>query len=361
MQSLNRNHKDDGSSPHQKQEVKKGQSKKGILLCIPPIFALASFCVMLMKTSCGPIEGEFTYLRISDAAATNPITAALENTGLAARESLGFFKDIPDKAWKRHKKRFQLTQPNVDYVQIERKARHPVYFWAANFEPEFTCPHEFRLGKLGDGGKWACDPHRILEDIGTADEEHDVVKKKYINAKGTCLVYSVGSNGHYQFETEVLNHVSPECEIHTFDCNDNRRGKVFFAPEAEKIGVKFHHYGVGKRIYAQNFKNFTEIAKDLGHENRVVDLMKIDCEHCEYEQYNDWLVDWKESGFLVRQIMLEIHGAQYPEVVNIFKVFQDAGYVLFHKEANYINGANSVEVAWILLSKDFQVEEASRL
>ena len=120
---------------------------------------------------------------------------------LARRESLGFFTDIPEETWKRHKKRFQLTQPNYDDSNqraFERQSRYSNHFWAGHFEPEFTCPHEFRLGKLGDGGKWICDPHRITQT----------------NKDGKCLIYSIGSNGNYQFEKEAFNHVSKTCEIH---------------------------------------------------------------------------------------------------------------------------------------------------
>jgi len=270
-------------------------------------------------------------------------------TQLAAKESLGFFTDVPDHAWQRHKKRFQLTQPNYSQnkAEIDRLSRYSNHFWAENFEPEFTCPHEFRLGKLGDGGKWVCDPYRILADTGNGKD-----------AEGKCLVYSVGSNGNFDFEVEALKHVSPDCEIHTFDAMKQGRRKDF-AAIAEKIqGITFHHTGVGPTSQRQShFKRFGDIIVDLGHQNRVIDLMKIDCERCEYAQYKQWLEDWKETNVLVRQVMLEVHNSDYPGVVDIFNVFQKAGYVLFHKEANFMNEGKAVEVAWILLDADFQVPE----
>jgi hypothetical protein len=71
-----------------------------------------------------------------------PSLAAESSTALAFNESLGFFNDIPDKAWKRHKRRFQLTQPNYDdskKAKFERFSRYFNWFWAGHFEPEFTC------------------------------------------------------------------------------------------------------------------------------------------------------------------------------------------------------------------------------
>ena len=80
----------------------------------------------------------------------------------------------------------------------------------------------------------------------------------------------------------------------------------------------------------------------------------IDCEHCEYAQFESWLKDWKDTGVTVRQIQLEIHGSDLPGVVDLFTAFQKAGYVMFHKEANYINQSKAIEAAFLLLSNDFQ-------
>ena len=190
------------------------------------------------------------------------------------------------------------------------------------------------MGKLGDGGKWLCDPHRIPKD--------------------DCLIYSIGSNGNFQFEEESLQHVSGSCGIHTFDLPSKTKD-TDFAVEAKKLGVNFHHWGLGlKEPNMQNMKTFKEIITDLKHGNKTIDLMKIDCEKCEYEQYWQWLKDWKELGMTVRQIMLEIHNSDLPHVVNLFREFQKAGYVMFHKEANYINEGKAIEAAFLLLSPDFQ-------
>jgi hypothetical protein len=181
---------------------------------------------------------------------------------LANKESLGFFRDIPEFTWRLYKKRFQATQPNYDQSnkrEFERWSRYSNYFWANEFEPEFTCPHEMRLGKLGDGGKWVCDPHRIEESL--------------------CLVYSVGCNGNYMFEAEVFKHISKKCEVHTFDINGSGR-RVDFAEEAKKVNpsnLHFHKWGLGDAKATEKvvFKPFKDIIKDLNHENRVIDIMKI--------------------------------------------------------------------------------------
>eukprot|EP00536_Pseudo-nitzschia_multiseries_P008360 jgi/Psemu1/305669/fgenesh1_kg.211_\ len=283
-------------------------------------------------------------------ARTNELTESIvggggtESVELARKESLGFFTDVSESTWKLYKQRFQFTQPNYDdsnYVKFERHSRYSNWFWSENFEPEFTCPHEFRLGKLGDGGKWVCDPHRIIRN----------------NKDGKCVIYSIGSNGNYEFEVESLEHISKDCEIHTFDIVATGRNKDF-AVEANKHGVKFHNWGLGPpRPKFDNMKTFKEIIVDLKHQQSTLDIVKIDCEGCEYEQYQQWLDDWKEMGVTVRQILLEIHKSHLPNIVNIFNEFQKAGYVMFHKEANYISEGKSIEAAFLLLSPDFQKME----
>eukprot|EP00588_Corethron_pennatum_P007275 CAMPEP_0194283770 /NCGR_PEP_ID=MMETSP0169-20130528/26101_1 /TAXON_ID=218684 /ORGANISM="Corethron pennatum, Strain L29A3" /LENGTH=226 /DNA_ID=CAMNT_0039029439 /DNA_START=399 /DNA_END=1076 /DNA_ORIENTATION=- len=199
------------------------------------------------------------------------------STSLALKESLSFFDDINDKNWMLLKERFQKTQPNYDtnLKQFERHSRYPNYFWANNWEPEFTCPHEIRLGKLGDGGKWICDPHRIGERVANDNE---------------CIVYSVGSNGNFEFEKEVKKVASQNCKVHTFDIKSEGRHKSF-ADEAIKANSTFHHIGIGSKKQATEgsvFKTFGQIFKMLGHEKKVIEILKIDVEGGEWENYKDW-------------------------------------------------------------------------
>lgn len=265
----------------------------------------------------------------------NPLTTP-SSADLAFKESYGFFNDISDVDWMRMKKRFQLTQPNVHRSKKdnERWSRYSNYFWANNFEPEFTCRDEFRLGKLGDGGKWVCDPHRI--------------------PKGSCLVYSVGSNGHYQFEAGVKETISEGCEIHVFDYLRKRNKRDFFAL-AKEIGVTFHQWGISSDPTSKfgKGKTFKQTFQELGHEGRTVDIMKIDCEKCEYTDYQQWFKDWAASNMTIRQVLIELHNSDVG-MVDIMRAFQENGFVIFHKEANYMNGANAVEITFINLSPAFQ-------
>jgi len=64
-----------------------------------------------------------------------------------------------------------------------------------NWEPQLRCVGDQRLGNVGDGGKWVCDPDCLLE-------------------KGKCLLYSFGSNNDFSFETSMKGY---GCETHVFD------------------------------------------------------------------------------------------------------------------------------------------------
>jgi Methyltransferase domain len=191
-----------------------------------------------------------------------------------------------------------------------------------NLDPFFSCPHIHRVGGRGDGPKWVCDPHCLA-------------KKK------DCLIYSIGSNGNYKFEdgivsllkehtgseTSMSNKWKSNCEIHTFDPATNY-GREF---DPQVNNIHYHPWGLksSKEDARPGFYSIQEIRKLLKHENRVIDIFKIDCESCEWSTYEDWL----HPDVDIRQVLVETHGL-LPEVSKFFDRFFDAGFVLFSKEAN---------------------------
>lgn len=270
---------------------------------------------------------------------------------LATRESLGFFDDVSYESWWMLKKRYLHVQPNTGRIRVldegvvkKLYVPAPHKFWAFAYEPEFTCPNEIRVYAHGDGGKWVCDPHRISRDHPNDGRDE------------SCLIYSVGCNGKFEFEEDIQTLV-PNCEIHTFDkIGFKEKMTMNYTKMAEDIGVSFHQWGVGQQsIGKENYKTFNEIVPALGHRNKTIDIMKIDCEGCELGQFAQWLEDWRETGVLVRQILLEVHGVKWPATLQMFRAFSDAGYVIFHKEANFLTKGTCVEYAFLLLSPGFQV------
>jgi hypothetical protein len=256
---------------------------------------------------------------------------------LAKYESLGFFDDIDDVTWGRHQRRARnepiYFKPERPTQSIEDPARWLLF----NVDPMFACPNIRRVGGRGDGPKWTCDPHRLIE-------------------KPDCLIYSVGSRGVYRFEdgiinilrenymqsattattTTIVNGWFPNCEIHVFDPNP------MYKRDNDPIQRNIHYHAIGLKSSYQSFdygpfpKSFEflslqDIQQRLGHTDRRIDIFKIDCEGCEWSTYLDWL----QPSVDIRQILIETHSIPTESAINVFfDRFFDMGFVPFSKEAN---------------------------
>ena len=252
-----------------------------------------------------------------------------DDFAVAKKESLGFFDDISSHHWELLKKKVSDMAPNFsDWGMKDVRNGKMEWFYQAHFEPEFLCAYERRIGRDGDGGKWICDPHRIAQ--------------KAASDQG-CLVYSVGSNNDFSFEMSVHDQISEHCEIHTFDFGDYSQG----AKEAGDY-ITYHQVGVGKD-QPPRFKSVKTLVKELGHENRVIDIFKIDCEGCEWQTAKHWF----EAPVTLRQIQVELHFQSTPaQNAEFFDLMYENDYVVFHKEAN-IAYPGAIEYAFLKLSTEF--------
>lgn len=250
---------------------------------------------------------------------------------MAYRESGGFFDDIRAADWRRLKERI-LNTPECSRNCGPEEA----HFWYQNnWEPNFTCLHERRLGLWGDGGKWVCDPHRITASAGERG----------------CIVYSVGSNNDFSFEEAVLRDISLDCEIHTFD---HTIGSV---PSnlPEQGNMAFHPWGLSRSDRGANMKSMATIVKALGHEGRTIDILKIDCEGCEWETVKSWF----KGGIKIRQVLVEVHAGTKDVVplpaMEFMSFMKQQGYVIFHKEPNIAwAGGDCIEYAFLRLDINLQ-------
>jgi hypothetical protein len=133
-------------------------------------------------------------------------------TTLAFQQSLGFFDDIDDQEWL---ELFQKPARNADHYENSRNPNHgsdKAAFWNFfNQEPVMSCPHLKKVGGLGDGPKWTCDPERLTRVAQRRQAANPS------SNESNCLVYSIGSAGNYRFEDGLYNQLGPLCEIHIFD------------------------------------------------------------------------------------------------------------------------------------------------
>lgn len=230
----------------------------------------------------------------------------------AYEESNGFFTDIRESDWNRLKERLRATPECALKCQPEAAE----IWYQNNWEPGFTCQHERRIGRWGDGGKWVCDPHRITSKHGSQ----------------SCLVYSVGSNNDFSFEEAILKDISPDCEIHTFDPTVGEHPSKLPAYG----NITFHPWGLGHEDHGA-YKTLPSMIKELGHQLKEIDILKIDCEGCEWATFASWFEDG--APLSARQILIELHngtlGPHDPPISHEFISFlREKGYVIFHKESN---------------------------
>ncbi|KAL3810049.1 hypothetical protein ACHAXA_009462 [Cyclostephanos tholiformis] len=217
------------------------------------------------------------------------------------------------------------------------------------YEPEATCFHEEHFGAsdsgerfdaYGDGPKFVCGVDLIA------------AKAKDGNADG-CLVYSVGSNNDVQFEKAVHTHMG--CEIHTFNPTLRR-------PFVGGMYSTFHPWGLGtdggnegnavSGVDTLIRKSFETVINDLGHVNCTIDILKIDCEGCEYAAMPP-LFDLISSGNArVNQIQIELHAPRDNNAQMMYDFFlaaDRAKFRIIHKERNHwgCDGYRCVEYVFV--------------
>ena len=260
------------------------------------------------------------------------------------RDSGGLLNDISDESWERMKDRIRRDQRyTVDPAHIGGKVKdHEWYMW--NVLPNFACTDMERVGGLGEGPKWVCNPHRLGPD---------------------CLVYAFGSIPRFERA------LPSRCEIHVFD-------PIAEAPPFEYNHVQYHKWGLSSSYDAEynarqkesdgSFKTFQDTRQALGHESRSIDILSLDCDGCEWYVFVVmaclWTMltpshratarDWIGSG--ARQILVETHNLPHSspgvrdetKIHEYFDSFQKQGYALFSKEMKpeYIN------VEWSYLKLD---------
>lgn len=130
-----------------------------------------------------------------------------------------------------------------------------------------------------------------------------------LKASSDCLVYSFGIERSTEWEEKVARLFG--CEVHAFDPTMNHKTNI--AP-----GVTFHKLGLQAdgtdmssnaaeydEIDSKLLLALPKITKLLGHENRSIDVLMLDCEGCEWGVLRT-LACSKES-YRVKQLVTEFH------------------------------------------------------
>jgi hypothetical protein len=267
------------------------------------------------------------------------------NTQLALRESLGFI-DEADSLWLKRKE-VHVGAMRLEAAHLDDGIGSAQSWFQTHWEPSFHCDLEERIGNVGDGGKWVCNPSSMSQAF---------------HAGASCLVYSFGSNGQFDFEEGVRNRISSSCEIHVFDPSPPGTVAEKYKASRSASGkhVHYHQWPLGldgKMVMGVPAKSLATIVSELGHSGRRIDILKMDCEGCEWESYDGWL----SAKVDIRQILIELHWGKLPgtesdkskKAHQLFKTLSKSGYAVFNKEANLLAQGTCVEYAFVRLSPEF--------
>lgn len=229
------------------------------------------------------------------------------DSGKSWAESYGFIH-VSDKDWAEMKtayhreiKKYWTADPR--FTPNSNLTSHFYYQWL--WEPNFSCPHAERIG-YGEGGKWICNVDAI-------------------SAQEKCTMISIGSNNDFSFELEVLKRI-PHCEIHVFDHTIKNPSRL------PKNLINYHSIGLAEKtevIGNDTFMGLQDIHKDI-LKGQDIDILKIDCEGCEWSTYKSWFS--RESPF-ARQVLLEVHKGDATKSP-FFSFMAENHYVTTMKEPN---------------------------
>ena len=168
--------------------------------------------------------------------------------------------------------------------------------------PRYKCqtgsPHKLKRRKKWEEMAFCIDDLRFRNNLTIA-------------AKGErgdrCLVYSFGIDSNPEWEKKLAKLF--HCEVHAFDPTAIHKDTEF---------VKFHQWGIQEegtdmtanaveygQIDPARLFTLSEIMKRLGHEGRVIDVLMLDCEGCEWGVLNQ--LACRGDGAFVNQLLVEAH------------------------------------------------------
>ena len=242
-------------------------------------------------------KSDLLHTMMTQSSSPSPNVVKISNS--AFKESYGLFDDISEPMWNRMKSRFQTSSIYSHPQDPLKGSKNEIGWLQENLWPNFNCPHMERVGS-GEGRKFVCYQHRLARDVKEKLKEKKDEDKTKDTSKGkqesNCLVYSIGCAGNFAFEDDISKRYNKECEVHVFD-------PANWARKDDDVNRNIHYHAWGmastydkksqSRVWPAGrggeFKTFPETIKLLGHEDRIIDLFKIDCEGCEWYTYKDWI------------------------------------------------------------------------
>lgn len=268
----------------------------------------------------------------------------------------------------------QRTPPTRCSIPLARKPRragedltlrgmHVRAAWSL-YEPEWICESEERVGAFFEPSADMPSTAVRVERFAAFGDGPKFVCGLDVLANRSCLVYSIGSHNEYGFE-KAIKAVHPHCDIHTFDPtlghNPGDGGSVFLGSAFSR----FHDLGLGDppgagaegaAPWRRKLRPLRALMQGLGHEGRVIDILKVDCEGCEWTAVADIFDEIARGRISIGQLQLEIHLAPSTsqEDIHGFMAKADrAGLRIFHKEPNVLHSDGFSAIEYAFVHRDF--------
>lgn len=293
------------------------------------VLVLAPFSLLLVTTK--PSLHEFTPSIISlerKTRRTSLTTSYCDNSlkdtrGLiCVRDSLwSSILEEDDLRWKSLRK--WVAQDGLRLHLLASEARNLADYRQVVWAPTLTCPSQYRVGEIADGGKWICNLPGIDDP-------------KWNPPNDKCLVYSFGVGGKFGFEEQLLRRNKHGCEVHMYDPDASR----WRAPNLNSLHI--HDFGLAtEKTERSNFKSYRSFLKMNGHTKRTVNVLKMDAEGIERTVLPE--IASLPLHQRPQQILVEVHfqttNKGHERMIKDFDrallALRKAGYVIFHMEQNY--------------------------
>ena len=203
---------------------------------------------------------------------------------------------------------------------------HANYLWDL-FPPSYNCPYRERIGRFSEGGKVLCNPSQLHNST----------------------IFSFGVRTDVSFENSILDMVSG-CTIYAFDPSVNALpdGHSRASNAGNTSTMQFYKIGLkGKQPGNEapgdwSLMSLESLMSKFGV--KKIDLLKIDCEGCEWGAFDDM----RASKVLkhIDQLSIELHFPQHSsnsagrdsgvrEVFKLFEACEAAGLFAFSWEVNH--------------------------